>query len=207
MPLANSWVLGRITTGLAIAFLFLAPAAALAQDEELEYKGFPRLQGGGWDIYLDFVGGELTRYSGAHIFSGLGGYDELMEDDDRIPALFSGGYRILNSAPGRITWEIRNKAGAQRAPMSALFLSSDVAIAVRRVNATEQTIYMVRTPCDFRYSDTPSPEIEGCSWMRMSDSWLEHAYLTGECSLGSGCFRLVSDMFMSYYPSAIGKLK
>ena len=199
MPLAAIPFFGRFAACLAIVALLLAPAAALAEEDlTTDYKEFPRLEGG-WDIYYGYEGGELVSYGGAFVFSGLGRFTQLYQDK-QSPTKVAGTFQIVNSAPGRAQWEIKNKDGSQEVTVSGLFLSADVAISEWDLSGGEAPrFFMIRTACDFRFSDMPTPEIDGCKWMPLNGVWLEEAHLNGDCSLTLRCYRLVSATFNSYF--------
>lgn len=199
MPLAIMPFLGRLATCLAIATMLLMPAVASAEEDlTTDYKEIPRLDGG-WDVYFGYEGGDLVGYGGAFVFSGMGRFTQLHQDKQN-PTKFDGYFHILNSAPGRVDWDAKNKDGSQTMTVFGLFLSADVAISDGNLAGAETPrFYMIRTACDFRFSDTPTPEIDGCKWMPINGAWLEEAHLNGECSLMLRCYRLVSATFYSYF--------
>lgn len=189
----------RYVACLAIAALLLVPVAALAEEDlTTDYKEFPTLEGG-WDIYFGFEGGYMAAYGGALVFKGLGRFTQLQQNKQN-PIRTDGSFQIVNSAPGRAQWEIKNKDGSQTVTVSGLFLSADVAIAEWDLSGSEAPrFYMIRTACDFHFSDTPAPEIVGCKWMPITGAWLEEAHLNGDCSLTLRCYGLVSEIFSSYF--------
>ena len=115
-------------------------------------------------------------------------------------AVYFGTYSTADSRPAWTSWTVRDLQGSSFA-MNALFLHQDVAIMEVRgtPSATRvQRLLMVRTLCDFRYSDTDTEAVDGCRWLPMRGELLRDAYLSGECAEGLSCFRLVSDLYFLY---------
>lgn len=205
--------------------LICAPTAAAAEPEtpstleeqpgqwitldrlETDYRAYPNPQGGGWDIFVDMEGDIPTGFAGSMVFAGLGEFIYLGSLTDpetgRVIsnfAVFFGTYSTADSRPAWTSWTVRDLQGSSFA-MNALFLHQDVAIMEVRgtPSATRvQRLLMVRTLCDFRYSDTDTEAVDGCRWLPMRGELLRDAYLSGECAEGLSCFRLVSDLYFLY---------
>lgn len=173
---------------------------------ESDFRDYPNLRGGGWDVYVDVQDDVPTGFAASLVFAGLGEFIYLGQltdpDTGRVIsnfAVFWGTYATADSRPGWSSWTVRGLEGETLA-MNARFLSPDVAIMEIRAtpSATRvQRLLLVRTACDFRYSGDNSEEIEGCKWLPLTGEILRDAYLSGECAMGP-CYALVSDCYYLY---------
>lgn len=171
-----------------------------------DYTEFPDMTGG-WDIYLDTEGDDVTGYAGTFVFGKSAEFFFFGQDVDPETgrlispvAIARGTWNNGDGKPGWRSWSYGSSAD-HRYFMNARLLSADVAIIERGARPSAervQRMIMVRNACDFRFSDTPSPEVSGCHWARMVGFWLEDAYLTGECQFGGPCYRLMSAEYYRY---------
>ncbi|MBL9010649.1 MAG: hypothetical protein JNL56_05665 [Alphaproteobacteria bacterium] len=78
------------------------------------------------------------------------------------------------------------------------FTSQDAASGTLHSAASSlvEPVTLTRSPCDFRYSDTPEPAVEGCTWDQLSDDWLMEAIFSGECAELGPCYRLLPGEFV-----------
>jgi hypothetical protein len=82
--------------------------------------------------------------------------------------------------------------------LDVTFTSQDAASGTLHSAASSlvEPATLTRSPCDFRYSDSPEPVVEGCVWDALSDDWLMEAILTGECPELGPCYRLLPGAFV-----------
>lgn len=216
---------GSIATAIALALSVLWTGPVLAAEPEApstleeqpgqwvpldrldtDFREFPDAHGGGWDVFVDVQDGVPTGYAASLVFDGLGEFIWLGQltdpDTGRVIsnfAVFWGTWITADSKPGWASWTVRGLDGNSFA-LNARFLSPDVAVMEVRAkpSATRvQRLLLVRTACNFRYSNDNSEVVEGCSWLPLTGEIARDAYLNGDCGAGP-CYGLVSDLYYLY---------